>query len=257
MRDAVSRFSGFADEYDAVRPAPPAEIADLLTDYAGSAEPAVVDLGAGTGLSTARWLDRAGSVVGVEPNPDMLAVARERVPGCRFTAGTAEDTGLPAGCADVVTAGQAMHWFTAEPALAEIGRILRPGGVFAAFDCDWPPLVHPEVDEAYREFERRQYALQHERGLLPQRADKREHLERMRASGQFSTVREVALHRRDSGDARRLLELAGTQSGAVKLRRAGLGDREIGLEGLREAATRHLPTARPWWWIYRVRLGVR
>jgi len=34
MRDAVSRFSGFADEYDATRPAPPAEIVDLMTDYA-------------------------------------------------------------------------------------------------------------------------------------------------------------------------------------------------------------------------------
>ena len=257
MRDAVSRFSGFANEYDAVRPAPPVEIVELLSDYTGTSAPSVVDLGSGTGLSTAPWRDRAGELVGIEPNPDMLAVARERLPGCRFVEGTAEDTGLPASSADVVTASQAMHWFTSGPALQEIGRVLRPGGVFAAFDCDWPPLVHPAVDEAYREFERRQYALQHERGLLPQRADKREHLERMRASGQFSAVREVALHGRDSGDARRLLDLAGTQSGAVKLRGAGLSDREIGLEGLAEAAHQHLAAARTWWWTYRIRLGVR
>jgi SAM-dependent methyltransferase len=257
MRDTVSRFSGFAGEYDANRPAPPGEIVDLLVDYSGAPEPSVVDLGSGTGLSTAPWRERAGALVGVEPNPDMLAVARRRLPGCRFLEGTAEDTGLPADSADVITASQAMHWFTTGPALQEIGRVLRPGGVFAAFDCDWPPLVHPDVDEAYREFEHRQYALQHERDLLSQRADKREHLERMRASGQFTAVREIALHNRDSGDARQLLDLAGTQSGVVKLRKAGLSDREIGLEGLAEAAHEHMTTARPWWWTYRVRIGVR
>lgn len=257
MRDTVSRFSGYASEYDAARPTPPAEIVDLLAHYAGTASPTVVDLGAGTGLSTALWTERAGTLIAVEPNPDMITVARERVPDCRFETGTAEDTGLADGTADVVTAGQAMHWFTAEPALREIARILRPGGVFAAFDCDWPPLVHPEVDAAYAVIEHRQYALQYERGLLPQRADKREHLGRMQDSGQFSFTREIALHNRESGDAQRLLDLVGTQSGVVALRRAGVSDREIGVEALAEAAHTHLSTNRAWWWTYRVRIGVR
>lgn len=257
MRNTVSRFSGFAGEYDAARPTPPAELVDLLAHYAGTSSPAVVDIGAGTGLSTALWSGRASELVAVEPNPDMIAIARDRVPGCRFESGTAEDTGLASGSADVVTASQAMHWFTAEPALREIARVLRPGGVYAAFDCDWPPLVHPEVDAAYQVLEHRQYALQRERGLLPQRADKREHLDRLRESGRFTSTREIALHSRESGDAQRLVDLVGTQSGVVALRRAGVSDREIGLEALAEAAHRHLATSRPWWWTYRVRIGVR
>jgi len=35
---------------------------------------------------------------------------------------------LPGGCADIVTASQAMHWFDAGRALPEIARVLRPGG---------------------------------------------------------------------------------------------------------------------------------
>jgi SAM-dependent methyltransferase len=62
--------------------------------------------------------------------------------------GTAEDTGLPGGCADIVTASQAMHWFDAGRALPEIARLLRPGGVLAAYDCDWPPCIDWETDAA-------------------------------------------------------------------------------------------------------------
>ena len=40
--------------------------------------------------------------------------------------------------ADIVTCSQSFHWMEPEPTLAEIARILRPGGVFAAYDYDWP-----------------------------------------------------------------------------------------------------------------------
>jgi hypothetical protein len=55
MTDAVSRFSGVAGEYDAVRPRPPADLVALIVQWAGAARPDVVDLGAGTGLSAVVW----------------------------------------------------------------------------------------------------------------------------------------------------------------------------------------------------------
>jgi SAM-dependent methyltransferase len=42
-----------------------------------------------------------------------------------------------------------------EPTLAEAARILRPGGIFAAYDYDWPPIVHWQVEAAFEELQRR------------------------------------------------------------------------------------------------------
>src|SRR3954468_18624988 len=68
----VERFMGFADVYDAYRPRPPLAVLDILTQLAQAPQPAlVVDLGSGTGLSTAIWAGRAAEVVGVEPSADM------------------------------------------------------------------------------------------------------------------------------------------------------------------------------------------
>ena len=45
-----------------------------------------------------------------------------------------------------------------EPTFAEVARILRPGGVFAAYDYDWPPVVDPELDEAFDAYQARRGA---------------------------------------------------------------------------------------------------
>jgi trans-aconitate methyltransferase len=75
---AASAFgrADFGAEYDAVRPRPPAVLVDVLCRYARVDRPRlVVDLGCGTGLSTAGWAARAARVVGVEPAPGMLSTA--------------------------------------------------------------------------------------------------------------------------------------------------------------------------------------
>jgi methylase of polypeptide subunit release factors len=68
MPDAAARFSGFAAKYDAVRPRPPASLVQVIMQWAGASSPAVVDLGAGTGLSTVIWAGHAGTVTAVEPS---------------------------------------------------------------------------------------------------------------------------------------------------------------------------------------------
>jgi len=52
---------------------------------------------------------------------------------------TAEDTGLPARWADVVTAGQCWHWFDRGPAAGECRRILVPEGFLVICHFDWLP----------------------------------------------------------------------------------------------------------------------
>jgi SAM-dependent methyltransferase len=262
MPDAVSRFSGFAGEYDAARPRPPADLVTLITGWAESAEPDVVDLGAGTGLSTMIWADHARQVIAVEPSAQMRALAQRKVDAASgatsftVTSGTAEDTGLAGASADIITASQAMHWFDAGRALPEIARVLRPGGVFAAYDCDWPPCIDWETDAAYAAADRRIEELETERHLRPPHAGKN-HLDRLARCGLFRHVSEVAVHGREQGDARRLVAVALSQGGAVALLGAGATEDEIGLTTLREVAARRLAGPRTWWWTYRVRLAVK
>jgi SAM-dependent methyltransferase len=265
MSSAVERFSGFADRYDRVRPRPPAELVEVIAQWTGTAMPSVVDLGAGTGLSSILWAGRAARVVAVEPSADMRRVASERIGALPdadiFTVlGTvAEDTGLPDGCADVVTASQALHWFDPATVFAEVVRLLRTGGVFAAYDCDWPPCMDWEAEAAYKAFERLVDELETARGTRPPYAAKDGHLERLRRSGLFRHVTEIALHSRDEGDADRLVGLAlsqGGAGGAAGLLAAGVDEADIGLTRLREVAASRLATAKPWWWTYRVRLAV-
>jgi ubiquinone/menaquinone biosynthesis C-methylase UbiE len=259
----VERFSGFADQYDQYRPKPPSIIVDILTQLAGTDEPAlVVDIGSGTGLSTRIWAGRAVEVVGIEPNADMRRQAQDATdsPGIRFQEGLATDTGLPNESVDIVTVSQAFHWMEPEPTLAEVARILRPGGVFAVYDCDWPPTFNPEAEQAYREFSTiaRKLREEHGEGREASQFKKDQHLDRIRDSGRFSWIKEVCVHSVDAGDADRLVGLALSFGGIADLFKWGLSEKEIGVETLRDAAERALGDSTvPWYFTYRIRLGIK
>ncbi len=158
MRDSSEVWTGKASSYNRVRPTPPPVLLDLLTQLIGKPHPAlVVDVGSGTGLSTAIWGKCAERVIGIEPNADMRKVAVREVEDHSYAArieyreGVAHQTGLPNGCADIVTAAQSFHWMEPTATLAEIARILRPGGLFAAYDYDSPPAIHWELDRLAQE----------------------------------------------------------------------------------------------------------
>ncbi|MFI5497530.1 class I SAM-dependent methyltransferase [Nocardia asteroides] len=95
--------------------------------------PVVLDLGAGTGKLTGGLIAAGAEVIAVEPDAEMLAELVRHYPDARASAGTAEAIPLADGSVDAVVAGQAFHWFDQERAFPEIARVLRPGGVFAAF----------------------------------------------------------------------------------------------------------------------------
>src|SRR4029453_15278551 len=100
----------------------------------------VLDVGCGTGFHLPRWAERAAHVVGVEPHPPLVALARRRVrglPNVEVRAGVAQD--LPVGDAsvDVVHARWAYFFGPGcEPGLVEIGRVLRTGGAAFVIDND-------------------------------------------------------------------------------------------------------------------------
>jgi ubiquinone/menaquinone biosynthesis C-methylase UbiE len=264
MRDPSEIWTGKASSYDRVRPAPPPALLDLLTQVIGMPHPALaVDLGSGTGLSTAIWAERAERVIGIEPNADMRQEATRKVEDHPYAAhieyrdGLAHQTGLPDGCADIVTAAQSFHWMEPTATLAEIARILRPGGLFAAYDYDSPPTIHWELDRLAQEVTLRFVGLIRERGLAQSLKiwPKNKSLDPLRESGHFRFTREVFLHHIEQGDATRFLEMMQSSAFSSQFQ---FTDQGTGFDRLRQAALQYLGSEPiPWYISYRVRIGVR
>jgi len=126
---ASQGFPRTVEAYRRGRPEyPPAAIEFLARRLALGPGRLVVDLAAGTGKLTRPLLATGSDVVAVEPVAEMRAALPD---GARALEGSAEAIPLPAAGADAVTVGQAFHWFDGDSALAEIHRVLRPGGALA------------------------------------------------------------------------------------------------------------------------------
>ncbi|HEY3379678.1 MAG TPA: methyltransferase domain-containing protein [Armatimonadota bacterium] len=260
----IDRFSGFADCYDQYRPQPPVVIPEILIQLLGDPLPSlVVDLGSGTGLSTRIWAGKAREIIGIEPNADMRRVAEEQTPpsvSIQYRDGLATETGLADAAADIVCCSQALHWMEPEPTLAEVARVLRPGGIFAAIDCDWPPTLHWQAEQAYQQLMRQVGALEQQHGIYTtvNKWPKNRHLANIQASGRFRYTNELLVHHIEFGNADRLIGLALSQGGVEGLLKIGLTENEIGLTAFRATVKRLLgDEARAWYFSYRVRLGVK
>ena len=131
-------FDAWAEEYDRFRPGYPDELfATIAERLRMPRRPDVADLGAGTGRASIAMARRGWRVTAIEPGAPMLealrtAAARAGV-ALETRMATAEATGLGDAAVDLATAAQAYHWFDKPRALAEMARIVRPGGGIALF----------------------------------------------------------------------------------------------------------------------------
>jgi ubiquinone/menaquinone biosynthesis C-methylase UbiE len=104
------------------------------------ADRTVLDLGCGTGFHLPRFAETAASVIGVDPHPDLLALARRRtrsLGNVELMAGTAQSVPLPDRSVDVVQARWAYFFGPgSEPGLAELDRVVRRGGTALVIDND-------------------------------------------------------------------------------------------------------------------------
>ncbi len=148
-------FGPTAADYARYRVGFPPEFFDRLTALGvGLPGQRIVDLGTGTGV-LARELAAAGCVVtGVDVAPELLDQARELDAAAgvdvTYRVAPAETTGLPGGEWDVVTAAHCWHWFDAPRAVAEVRRVLAPGGTVVLCSRDY--LILPgNVCEASEE----------------------------------------------------------------------------------------------------------
>lgn len=140
-------FDRAAEEYEAHRPGYP----DAVLDHVPvPPEAEVLDVGAGTGKLTRVLAQRFRHVRALEPLDGMRAILERVVPGADAQSGTAEKIPLPDASVDAIFAGQAFHWFANDEAVAEIARVLRPGGTFALV---WnEPLGRSPLPQAYHDY---------------------------------------------------------------------------------------------------------
>ena len=136
----TSAFGGEVSEYyQRFRRGYPAEVAnELAAAFALTRDDVVLDLGCGTGQLTRVLAPRVAAVLGMDPEPAMLAQARQATaaPNVSWLLGADSDVGaltaaLGPGRLAAVTVAQALHWMDHERLFAAARPLLRPGGGIA------------------------------------------------------------------------------------------------------------------------------
>jgi len=126
---ATGGYSRSADSYVRGRPDyPPAALDWLRNDLGLEPGRAALELGAGTGKFTRLLIETGAAVTAVEPVGAMLDELRRALPAVFASQGTAQRMPAADASADAVICAQAFHWFASAESLAEIRRVLKPGG---------------------------------------------------------------------------------------------------------------------------------
>ncbi len=145
-------FSGHAESYAAYRPTYPDGLFRFLADCCGHTRHAW-DCATGNGqtaIALVPWFDR---LTATDASATQIAAARPH-PGIEYRVARAEESGLPDDSVDLVTVSQALHWFDIDRFMAEVLRVLVPGGVLAAWSYELC-TVDPAIDAVILDFYKR------------------------------------------------------------------------------------------------------
>lgn len=133
-----------------------AAIAAILDAVGVSSQTVMADIGAGTGMLAKHFVDRVKMVHAIEPEKEMRALAEKAFSGistCQVLDASAEATTLPSVCVDLITVGQAIHWFEPAAARREFLRILKPSGWLAVLRNHGTDAVYEqEVGTLFEKF---------------------------------------------------------------------------------------------------------
>jgi SAM-dependent methyltransferase len=136
MTEFKDHFSGHADIYREARPTYPAELFSWLAQQAPDTELAL-DVGCGNGQATVSLAEHFKRVIGTDPSANQIAQAEPRA-NIEYRVEPAEQSSLAHASVSLVSVAQALHWFDHPRFYVEVKRVLKPGGVFAAWtysDC--------------------------------------------------------------------------------------------------------------------------
>ena len=133
----MGRFATTVPLYEKFRPPYPAEFFRTVSLRLGlGSQHRLIDLGTGPGLLALGFAPYVGRVVGVDPEPAMIAAARAAAARASqdITLIESKAEALPRdiGQFDVVTVGRALHWMMPEPTAELLERLVSSGGVIVA-----------------------------------------------------------------------------------------------------------------------------
>jgi SAM-dependent methyltransferase len=172
-------FGRHSDDYAAHRPGFPASFYQRIDAITPIRESRSLDLATGPGTIALELGALGSSVVAIDSSAEQIAtakrVAKERnlEDKVRFRVATAENTGLDASSFDLTIAGHCWHWFDGGAAMAEIQRVLRPGGVLAIADYSYLAEHSPvarDTEDLILEFNP-SWTMAGSTGMFPERID--------------------------------------------------------------------------------------
>lgn len=145
-------FSEVAAEYVKYRPTYPESFFDWLMDLCAERGLAW-DCACGSGQATVSLSKRFERVIATDLSEAQLLNAPD-LQNVEWRVANAWESGIPDGVVDLVAVGQALHWFELKKFWSECERVLKDGGVVAAFGYGIPEFSNSEVKETFLEFYR-------------------------------------------------------------------------------------------------------
>ena len=149
-------FDTVAQAYDRARPTYPSAAVSYVLNRDTSGHPRILEAGSGTGLLTQRLRESGRPVTCIEPGPQMIESAKNRLAddAVEFVLSTFEASSVPTGGFGAVASGQAFHWI-GPAGFPKVATLLASGGVFGLlWNTDHPDKSETEVamNPIYEEF---------------------------------------------------------------------------------------------------------
>jgi 2-polyprenyl-3-methyl-5-hydroxy-6-metoxy-1,4-benzoquinol methylase len=213
------RFRTAARHYLAGRPPYAARLIEDVAKFCGlSSQHRLLDLGCGPGQLAKAFAAKAGSVLGLHPEPEMLAFARQdSPPNVEWRQGSSHDLGPECGRFQLVTMGRSFHWMDRVETLRRLDGMIEPGGAVILFRDN-----HPDLPENAWRSEFRALLARYEEPRPAHRATNFVPHISVLLDSPFSALEEMSVIERRSTKAETLVERALSMSSTS---RAHIGDR--------------------------------